>query len=59
MSYNNLRTVDITILTALTKLSTMYLYGNPLKFGCQLQEVRQWGEDRNIATGYGETEPGL
>jgi len=50
LSYNNLRTVDINILRALPKLSTLYLYGNRLQCDCQLQEVWQWCEDRNIET---------
>ena len=54
LSYNNLRTVDINILMALPKLSTLYLYCNPLQCDCQLQEVWRWFEDRNIATAYGE-----
>jgi Leucine-rich repeat (LRR) protein len=48
LSYNNLRTVDINILRALPKLSSLYLYGNPLQCDCQLQEVWRWCEDRNI-----------
>jgi len=51
LSYNNLRTVDINIMRALPKLSTLYLYGNPLQCDCQLQKVWQWCEDRNIWTG--------
>ena len=53
LSYNNLRTVDINILRALPKLSTLYLYGNPLQCDCQLQEVWRWCEDRNIQTASG------
>ena len=45
-----MRTVDIKILRALTKLSTLYLYGNPLQCDCQLQEVWRRCEDRNILT---------
>ena len=44
-SENNLTTVDINILSALTKLSTLYLYGNPLHCDCQLKEVWRWCED--------------
>ena len=47
---NNLRTVDINILKALPKLSTLFLYGNPLQCDCQLKEVWRWCEDRNIQT---------
>jgi len=50
LSYNNLRTVDINLLRALPKLSTLYLKGNPLQCDCQLQEVWRWCEDRNIRT---------
>ena len=54
---NNLRTVDINILRALSKLSTLYLYGNPLHCDCQLKEVWRWCKDLNIRTLYGVTEP--
>jgi Leucine-rich repeat (LRR) protein len=50
LSYNNLRTVDINILIALPKLSTLYLFGNPLQCDCQLQEVWRWCEACNIQT---------
>jgi hypothetical protein len=50
LSYNFLRTVDINILRELPKLSTLYLDDNPLQCDCQLQEVWQWCEDRNIRT---------
>jgi hypothetical protein len=52
LQYNNLRTVDINILRALPKLSTLYLMDNPLQCDCQLQEVWRWCEDRNIRTVY-------
>jgi Leucine-rich repeat (LRR) protein len=52
LSDNNMRTVDINILRALPKLSTFYLYGNPLQCDCQLQEVWRWCKDRNMWTGY-------
>jgi hypothetical protein len=48
LSFNNLRTVDINILKALSNLSALYLYGNPLHCNCQLQEVWQWCQGRNI-----------
>ena len=48
LSYNNLRTLDINILRALPKLSLLYLYGNSLQCDCQLKEVWQCCEDRNI-----------
>jgi len=54
---NKLRTVDINILRALPNLSTLYLDGNPLHCDCQLQEVWQWCEDRNIKTEYWRTSP--
>jgi len=49
---NNLWTVDINILRTLPKLSTMYLYGNPLQCDSQLEKVWRWCEDRNIRTAY-------
>jgi hypothetical protein len=51
LSDNNLRTVDINILIALPKLSTVYLYGNPLASDGQLQEVWRLCKDCNIQTG--------
>jgi Leucine-rich repeat (LRR) protein len=45
---NKLLTVDVNILRALPKLSTIYLNYNPLKCDCQLQEVWRWCKDRNI-----------
>jgi hypothetical protein len=57
LSLNNLRTVDINILRALPKLSTIYLEGNPLQCDCQLQEVWRWCEKRNIQAGYRGKEP--
>ena len=50
LSYNNLRTVDINILRALPKLSSLYLHVNPLQCDCQLQEVWRWCKDHNIQT---------
>jgi Leucine-rich repeat (LRR) protein len=50
LNYNNLRNVDISILRALPKLSTLYLHGNQLQCDCQLQEVWRWCEERNIET---------
>jgi hypothetical protein len=50
LSQNNLRNVDINLLKAMPKLSTLYLYGNPLQCDCQLLEVWRWCEDRNIRT---------
>jgi len=57
LSYNKLRTVDINILKALPKLSSLQLYGNPLHCDCQLQEVWQWCEDRNMWTVFGKKAP--
>jgi Leucine-rich repeat (LRR) protein len=54
LSDNNLRTVDINILRALPKLSAIFLLGNPLQCGCQLQEVWRWCQDRNIQRAHGE-----
>lgn len=53
----DLRGIDINILRALPKLSTLYLYGNPLlQCDCQLQEVWRWCQDRNIQIASGERE---
>jgi Leucine-rich repeat (LRR) protein len=54
---NSLRTVDIDILRALPKLSTLHLYWNPLQCDCQLKEVWQWCKDHNIETGHGVGAP--
>jgi hypothetical protein len=45
---NKLTTININILTALPKLSTLYLDDTPLHCDCQLQEVWRWCEERNI-----------
>jgi Leucine-rich repeat (LRR) protein len=50
LGFNNLRTVDVNILRALPKLSTLYLNGNPLHCDSQLREVWRWCKDRNIRT---------
>jgi hypothetical protein len=50
LSENNLWNVDINILKALPKLSTMNLDLNPLQCDCQLQEVWRWCQDHNIQT---------
>jgi Leucine-rich repeat (LRR) protein len=50
LSYNYLRIVDISILKVLPKLSTIYLYDNPLLCDCQLQEVWRWCQDHKIGT---------
>jgi len=52
LNYNNLRILDINILKVLPNLSALYLYGNPLYCGCQLQEVWRWCQDHNITTVY-------
>jgi len=57
LSSNNLRTVDINILRALPKLSTLSLHDNPLHCDCQLQEVWQWCEDRNMWRVFGNKAP--
>jgi hypothetical protein len=57
MSYNNLSSVDINILKVLPKLSTLYLYGNPLQCDCQLQEVWRWCQDHSIKTANGKRAP--
>jgi Leucine-rich repeat (LRR) protein len=57
LRYNNLRSVDVNILKALPKLSTLYLYDNPLQCDCQLQEVWRWCQDHNIQTAYWSRAP--
>ena len=57
LSYNNLRSVDINMLTALPKLSAMYVYDNPLQCDCQLQEVWRWCQDHDIQSAYKEIAP--
>jgi len=57
LMHNNLRTIDINILRALPKLSTLYLQDNPLQCDCQLKEVWRWCKDRNIRTVYGVLAP--
>jgi len=52
LSYNSLRNLDISILKTLPKLSTLYLYGNPLHCDCQLQKVWRWCQENNIQTAY-------
>ena len=54
---NKLRTVDINILTALPKLSALYVGGNPLQCDCQLQEVWRWCQDNSIQTVHEGTGP--
>jgi hypothetical protein len=51
LTNNILNTVDINILKALPKLSSLQLFGNPLQCDCQLKEVWRWCEERNIWTG--------
>jgi hypothetical protein len=50
LSGNNLKSVDINILKALPKLSTMNLDLNPLQCDCQLHEVWRWCQDHSIQT---------
>jgi len=57
LGLNELRTLDINILRALPKLSSLQLDGNRLQCDCQLKEVWRWCEDRNIRTGYGILAP--
>jgi len=57
LSYNNLTTVDINILKALPKLSILSLFGNPLHCDCQLQELWQWCEDRDMWTVFSRSAP--
>jgi hypothetical protein len=54
LSDNNLSSVDINILKALTNISTLYLHYNRLQCDCQLQEVWRWCQDHNIQTAYKE-----
>jgi Leucine-rich repeat (LRR) protein len=57
MGYNHLMALNISILKSLPRLSTLYLYGNPLQCDCQLQEVWRWCQDHNIQTAYKEMVP--
>jgi len=57
LRHNELETVNINILRALSKLSALYLHGNPLECDCQMQEVWRWCEDRNIQTADGDIAP--
>jgi netrin-G1 ligand/netrin-G3 ligand len=52
LSGNNQKSLDVSILKSLPRLSTLYLLGNPLQCDCQLQEVWQWCQDHNIQTAY-------
>ena len=57
LSYNSLKNLDISLLKALPKLSTLYLYGNPLQCDCQLQKVWRWCRDNHIQTANEEMVP--
>jgi hypothetical protein len=57
LSYNKLRTVDITMLKAMPQLSTFSVHGNPLQCDCQLKEVWRWCVDRDIQTVFGRRAP--
>jgi hypothetical protein len=57
LKYNKLKTLDINILTALPKLSVLYVHGNRLQCDCHLQEVWRLCEDRNITTNYYSSYP--
>ena len=52
ISDNNLKTLEINILSALKNLSTQYMYNNPLQYDCQLEELWRWCEVRNIRAEY-------
>jgi hypothetical protein len=52
LRHNDLKAVDVNILKALPKLSTLYLHANPLQCDCKLKEVWQWCQDRKIRTKY-------
>ena len=52
LRYNKLRSIDIKILRSLSKLSALYLNGNPLQCDFQLKEVWGWCQEHNIATAY-------
>jgi hypothetical protein len=57
VGYSQLRILDVSVLKSLPRLSTLYLYGNPLQCDCQLQEVWRWCQDHNIQTAYKEIVP--
>jgi hypothetical protein len=57
LRHNNLRNLDINILRSLPKLSKLYLLGNPLQCDCQLQEVWQLCQKREIETAYNQRVP--
>jgi hypothetical protein len=57
LSNNDIRSVDINILKALPKLTTLYLHVNPLQCDCQLQEVWRWCQDHNIQTAFEGEKP--
>jgi hypothetical protein len=57
LAYNHLRTLNISILNLLPRLSSLYLIGNPLQCDCQLQEVWRWFQDHNIQMAYEEIVP--
>ena len=52
LNHNNLRSLDINMLKALPKLSSIFVDSNPLQCDCQLQEVWRWCDDRNIQTAF-------
>jgi hypothetical protein len=54
---NYLRSIDISVLEVLPKLSNIYLHKNRLQCDCQLQEVWQWCQDHNLQTSYEEMVP--
>jgi len=54
VSFSNLRSVDLNILRALPKLTTLYLYGKWLQCDCQQQEVWRCCQDRSTETAYVE-----
>ena len=50
LRFNNLTSIDKSILISLPKLHEMYVYDNPLQCDCQLKEVWLWCEDHNLET---------
>jgi hypothetical protein len=54
LRYNQLSTLDVTLLTALPKLLAIPMHHNPLRCDCKLKEWVQKFKDHNVWTGYGE-----
>jgi hypothetical protein len=57
LSGNHVEIINVNILTLLSKLSTFYIYENPLQCECQLQEVWRWCQNHSITTGISDKAP--